>query len=74
MPSDAQRIDMVKSLLQSGHQEKILISHDVVCKHELQCYGGHGYGHLLEHIVPKMEERGISRDTVNSILTQNPQQ
>ena len=72
MPSDAQRIDMVKTLLHSGHKDKILISHDVVCKHELRCYGGNGYGHLLEHVVPKMEERGISRDTISDIITHNP--
>ena len=38
MPSDAQRIAMVKSLLQSGHKDKILVSHDVVCKHELRSW------------------------------------
>ena len=65
---------MVKSLLEFGHGDRILVSQDVVCKHELCRYGGHGYGHLLEHIVPKMEERGISRDTINSIITHNPRQ
>ena len=72
MPSDAQRIDMVKRLLQSGHRDKILISHDVVCKHELQAYGGHGYGHLLENVVPKMKERGIDEGTITAIMTDNP--
>jgi len=36
-------------------------------------YGGHGYAHILENIVPKMEQRGISRDTAMKILTENPQ-
>ena len=63
---------MVKLLLESGHKDKILVSHDVVCRHELRRYGGHGYGHLLEHIVPKMKERGISEDIVSSIITDNP--
>ena len=72
MPSDAQRIDVLKQLLQSGYKDKVLVSQDVVCKHELRCYGGHGYGHLLEHVVPKMEERGISRDIIHTIITQNP--
>ena len=35
-------------------------------------YGGHGYDvHLLEYIVPKMRERGISQDTINTILISN---
>ena len=72
MPSDAQRIEMVKLVLRGGHRDKILISHDVVCRHELRRYGGHGYGHLLEHVVPKMRERGIDDETVTSITTDNP--
>ena len=74
MPSDAQRIDILKLLLQSGYKDKVLVSHDVVCKHEMRCHGGNGYGHLLEHVVPKMEERGISRDTIDSIMIHNPRQ
>ena len=69
MPSDAQRIEMVKRLLDEGHRDKILVSYDVVCKHELRRYGGHGYTHLLEHVVPKMMDRGIDRET---IATNNP--
>ena len=36
MPSDAHRIDMINRLLQSGHKEKILISHDVVCNKHME--------------------------------------
>ena len=61
MPTDAQRIQMVQLLLESGHKDKILVSHDVVCKHELRRYGGNGYTHLLDHMVPKMVDRGIDQ-------------
>ena len=72
MPSDAQRIEMVKRLLDAGHRDRILVSHDVVCRHELRRYGGHGYTHLLEHVVPKMMDRGIDQGTIASITTNNP--
>ena len=72
MPSDAQRIQRVKQLLEGGFASQLLISHDVVCRHELVCYGGHGYAYILEHIVPKMVDRGISKDVVMEILTDNP--
>ena len=71
-PNDAQRLGMVKALIQAGFREKVMMSQDVVCKHDLQCYGGSGYTHLLEHIVPKMKERGISRDIIDSITMENP--
>ena len=72
MPSDAQRIQKVKFLVESGFKDHVMISQDNVCKHELVRYGGHGYAHILEHIVPKMVDRGISRDTVMEIITENP--
>ena len=72
MPSDAQKIQKLKLLVDSGFSDRLLISQDNVCKHELVRYGGHGYAHILENIVPKMEDRGISRATVMKILTENP--
>ena len=36
-------------------------------------YGGHGYAHILEHIVPKMKERGISEGDIKCMLEDNPQ-
>ena len=73
MPSDAQKIQKLKLLVDSGFGDQLLISQDNVCKHELVRYGGHGYAHILENIVPKMEDRGISRDIALKILTENPQ-
>lgn len=73
MPSDAQRIRRVKLLVDSGFEDQVLISHDIVLRHELVRYGGYGYAHIMEHIVPKMVDRGIEGDTVMKIVTVNPQ-
>ena len=37
-------------------------------------YGGHGYGHFLESVVPKMIDRGIPPETVNKLTVENPRQ
>jgi phosphotriesterase-related protein len=42
MPSDAQRVERLKSLLDRGKLEKILVSHDIHTKHRLV-----GWQHLL---------------------------
>ena len=73
MPSDAQRIQRVKALIASGCEGRVLISHDVVCKNDTTYYGGHGYGHILEHVVPKFLDRGVQEATMQKILKQNPQ-
>lgn len=73
MPSDAQRIQKVKLLVDNGFSNQVLLSHDLHTKHRLVQYGGHGYRHLLDHIAPKMVDRGISRDIVVKMMTENPQ-
>jgi phosphotriesterase-related protein len=71
-PSDAQKIQRVKKLLASGCGNRLLISHDIVCKHEWSCYGGTGYGHLLQHIAPKFVQRGVEATLVDRIMRDNP--
>uniref|UniRef100_A0A2C9K1D6 Uncharacterized protein n=1 Tax=Biomphalaria glabrata TaxID=6526 RepID=A0A2C9K1D6_BIOGL len=73
MPSDAQRIQFIKSLLQEGYEDKVLISHDIHTKHRLMKYGGHGFSHTLINIVPKMLSRDISHQQVDKIIKCNPQ-
>jgi len=73
MPSDAQRIQRIKALLDEGYGDRVTLAQDIHTKHRLMKYGGHGYSHILLHIVPKMMERGISREQVDKMLIDNPQ-
>ncbi|KAK7501098.1 hypothetical protein BaRGS_00007583 [Batillaria attramentaria] len=73
MPSDASRIAFIRSLVDAGLEDHVLVSHDIHTKHRLKKYGGHGYTHILENIVPKMRQRGISDETITKILRMNPQ-
>ena len=72
MPNDAQRIQRVKALISGGCAGQVLVSHDVVCQHELTCYGGYGYSHILENIAPKFIERGVKPIILQKILNDNP--
>ncbi|KAF2363337.1 Phosphotriesterase [Trinorchestia longiramus] len=73
MPSDAQRIARIKHLVQCGYADRILISHDIHTRNRLTAYGGHGFCHIFENVVPKMISRGLDADVVSSFLTTNPQ-
>jgi phosphotriesterase-related protein len=72
MPNDATRVDNVMQLVKAGHLRQILLSHDVDSKLRLRAYGGEGYQHILEHVVPVMRRKGMSEDEVNEILIGNP--
>ena len=72
MPSDAQRMGFIKRIADAGYSEKIVIGQDICTKHRLTKYGGHGYGHILENIVPKMRRKGFSEELVHAITVGNP--
>ena len=49
MPSDAQRIQMIKFLIDQGYQQRVMMAHDIHTKHRLvSCY----YGIVMvDHII-----------------------
>ena len=72
MPSDAQRLEFIRIMLNDGLQDRIVVAHDICTKHRLAKYGGHGYGHFIAHVVPRMVEKGFTNDEIHSITDLNP--
>lgn len=72
MPSDAQRLDFIKLIVDEGYGDKVVIGQDICTNHRLARYGGHGYGHILENIVPRMRRKGFSDDAIEMITVGNP--
>jgi phosphotriesterase-related protein len=74
LPSDMQRLRMIAEVVAHGHGDRVLVSHDIALKHHLETYGGHGYAHLLRHVVPRMPEVGLAEEQIDRILRGNPAQ
>ena len=72
MLSDGQRIDYLKYLIERGYEKQIVIAQDICTKHRLQKYGGHGFNHIIENVIPHMIEKGMSREQINNIIINNP--
>jgi len=72
MPSDAQRLDSIIRLVQEGRIDRILMSHDIHTKHRLIGFGGHGYSHIINNVLPKLVTKGLTDDQVDNITTKNP--
>ena len=72
MPSDAQRLDFMRRAVAAGHSDRIVIGQDIATRHRLVRYGGHGYGHILENIVPRMRRRGFAEDAIRAMTVGNP--
>ncbi|CAH0584518.1 unnamed protein product [Chrysodeixis includens] len=72
MMSDAQRINKIKLLIEEDFIDRILMSHDIHTKHRLINFGGHGYAHILNNVLPKMKSKGISQSMIDTITIKNP--
>jgi len=71
MPNDTKRLNIIKSMVEQGFEEKIVVAHDICTKHRLAKYGGHGYGYILNEIVPRMYKKGFTENTIQNIIQNN---
>ena len=72
MPNDGRRIDLLKRLIEAGYLDQLLLSHDIAFKHLLVRYGGRGYGHILQNVVPRMRIKGVDEAHIDAMLKTNP--
>ena len=72
IPNDTQRIYEILDLIGEGHLEQILVSQDICRKTARTCYGGWGYAHILDYVVPMMRQRGMTQEQIDTILIENP--
>ncbi|XP_071798173.1 N-acetyltaurine hydrolase-like [Asterias amurensis] len=72
LPSDIQRIHLIKTLVDEGFGDKVVISHDIHRKMQLMKYGGHGYSHIVMNVLPRMLVCGISQESIDKITVGNP--
>jgi phosphotriesterase-related protein len=70
--TDKERIATFVELLRKGFEEQLMMSHDISEKIALRKYGGWGYSHILEHIVPTLKQNGVPERQINTMLVDNP--
>jgi phosphotriesterase-related protein len=71
-PSDEENARAIRSLIDAGYAERLLLSQDVFLKMMLTKFGGFGYGYILRHFVPRLMRHGLERAAIDQLLTINP--
>lgn len=71
-PSDRDVAGVVVALLRAGHRDRIVLGQDIGVRTRYRRWGGWGYGHLLEHVVPLLRELGAAEDDVAAMLVRTP--
>jgi phosphotriesterase-related protein len=70
--SDSERFVGLLRLLEAGYAERLLLSQDCCTKIQLRRYGGYGYAHILENVVPTLLRRGVTQDEIDIMTRHNP--
>ncbi|WP_047458937.1 phosphotriesterase [Rhizobium rhizogenes] len=71
-PSDEENARAIRSLVDMGFVDRLLLSQDVFLKIMLTRYGGFGYGYILKHFVPRLLRHGVEQAAIDRMLTDNP--
>jgi len=71
-PNDATRVNYIIRLIDKGYLNQILIGTDTAMKMRLVAYGGPGYAHIPENVIPLMRAKGAPDDTITTITVENP--
>jgi phosphotriesterase-related protein len=69
---DLERVTTIKTLVEGGYDKQVLVTNDLCLKCMLHHYGGWGYDHILRNVVPMMLDEGISLESIDNFLQNNP--
>jgi phosphotriesterase-related protein len=72
MPSDGERVEMLRTLVDRSYTSQLLLSQDVCLKMLLKTYGGNGYAYLSEWIESRLADVGISSADIKLMRVSNP--
>jgi len=71
-PPDQSRVSGLVKLIEAGYSKQVLLSAECCYKCTLRKYGGYGYAHVLENILPDLRFYGVTEEQINTMLVDNP--
>ena len=65
-------MNTVKELVDKGLEDYILLSHDTCKFPQFKIHGGPGFVYISETVIPTLRDLGITEETINKIIRDNP--
>lgn len=72
LPTIHDQLKAMHEMIDAGYIEKLLFAEDLCYKMDLHKYGGRGYDYLLKYVVPRLRQRGLTENEINTIFIENP--
>lgn len=70
--TDPVRAQRLARLIEMGHAEQIMLSTDTCRLSQLHAHGGRGYDYIWTDFLPLLRQQGVTQDTVDDLLVNNP--
>jgi len=68
---DSTRVEYLLQLIRAGYANRIVLSNETAFKSCYKKYGGYGYAHILESILPELRFKGVTEEQLNTMLIEN---
>ncbi len=71
--SDLEKMQMMVALIDRGFEDQLVVAQDIGKKHYMRRYGGMGYDHVIERVMPRMKKHlGVSQTAIDKALVDTP--
>lgn len=71
-PLDWDVCDAIATLVREGYTDRISLSHDIAYRLQLRTFGGTGFAHILNHVLPRLRAIGVSDADIDQMVVRNP--
>jgi predicted metal-dependent phosphotriesterase family hydrolase len=65
------RVAFIRNLVDRGHADRILISHDICLRTALSATGGPGFSHILDHFLDRLRAAHVAEEHIHQITVEN---
>ncbi|HEV8717926.1 MAG TPA: hypothetical protein VGX03_34555 [Candidatus Binatia bacterium] len=70
--TDKEEVRVVRELLEAGYADRVLLCAEVAMKTCYKYYGGWGYSHVYDNIIPWLKSLGASDAEIQRMMVDNP--
>jgi phosphotriesterase-related protein len=69
--TDWDRVEQIARVAEAGYLDQVVVAQDVCLKIQLRCWGGFGFDHILDSIVPMFHQIGLTEPQIRQMLVDN---
>jgi phosphotriesterase-related protein len=70
--TDWDRAEQIARVAETGYLDRVVVAQDICLKIQLRAWGGFGFDHILDSVLPMFRANGLSERQIELMLVDNP--